>query len=461
MTIILQKYKNLINNLIKEYFSDRVDEIINSFVDYDIHNYINLISSFDTNMCDFIRASLVNLIEQLDRSYLDSIERKRKYHIKSHNRRTILTIFCEITYTRTFYKSKLNNKCFCYIDRMLGLKRYDYFDPYIKSEILDFVSDNNYSKTAEYLNSLIGNRVCLEQKEKYISRQTVRNIILKEKLSKPVIKKLPNVEEIYIISDEKWIPTQNNNHKKVMQKSIIIFDGFTSIGKRKCLNNKMTFSGRDENFIYEAIDYIEHAYDISKVKRFYMLGDGASWIKNLKYYFNYNKDIEIIQALDKFHLKQTLWRIIPKKDVTNALLEYILNQNRVEFNRLISEIIDLYPDRREKVNEYRRYIVNNWNNIINLYKYNLSCPMESQISHTFASYFTSRPKAYNINTINHLIKLRLLKKNRYNIKKLFLNNINSNQIINLNNQVIDYSLFDRNVTFSVYSIYKKDYLLLK
>lgn len=460
MTIILQKYKNLINNLMKEYFSDKIDEIIDSFHNFDINNYINLISSFDTNMCEFIKSSLVNLIEQLDQSYLDSHERKRKYHIKSHSKRTILTIFGEITYTRTFYQSKLNHKSFCYIDRRLGLKKYDYFDPYIKAEVLDFVSDHNYSKTAEHLNSLIGNRICLDQKEQYLSRQTVRNIILKERTSKPKIQKLPNVEELYIISDEKWIPTQNNNRKKVMQKSIVIFDGFTTIGKRKSLNHKMTFSGRNEDFIYEAIDYIEHAYDVSKIKRFYMLGDGASWIKGLKYYFNYNQEIEIIQGLDKFHLKQTLFRIFPNEDVMNALLEYIIHQNKDEFDRLTNEIIDLYPDRCDRIKEYKKYIFNNWNNIINLYKYDLSCPMESQISHTFASYFTSRPKAYSINTINLLIQLRLLKKNKYNIKKLFLNNINSDQILDLNHHQLNYSLFDRNTTYSIYSVYKRDFFRL-
>ena len=69
--------------------------------------------------------------------------------------------------------------------------------------------------------------------------------------------------------------------------------------------------------------------------------------------------------------------------------------------------------------------------------------MESQISHTFASYFTSRPKAYNKNIINKLINLRLLKKNKYNIKELFLNNIKSDIIIDLNKDNLDFSMFDK------------------
>lgn len=236
-----------------------------------------------------------------------------------------------------------------------------------------------------------------------------------------------------------------------MQKSIVIFDGFSKKGNRKYLNNKMTFSGRDDNFIYETINYIEEAYDITKLKYFYILGDGATWIKNLKYYFNYNKNITIIQGLDKFHFKQCLWRIFPDKDVYNALSEYVTSSNKEDFNRLIQEISDLYPNRKEKIDEYKNYINNNWNNILNLYKYDLSCPMESQISHTFAEYFTSRPKAYNKNMINKLIKLRLLKKNNHNIKQLYFSNFNTKKELDLNKKIIDYSIFNTKDTYTIYS----------
>ena len=461
MNIILQNYKNLINELIKTYFIDKIDNIMKDFdVNSNINNYINLLSSFDNNMSIFMCDALKNLLEELDKNYCKSLERKRKYHIKYKTSRTILTIFGEVTYFRYFYKSKVNNKCFCYVDRLLGLKKYDYFDPYIKAEILSYVSDNNYSKTAEHINSLIGNRISIKEKEKYLSRQTVRNVILSEKLSKPKINKLDDVEELYIISDEKWIPTQNNKKKKVMQKSIVIFDGFNINGKRKSLNNKMTFSGRGEDFIFDAIDYIENAYDSSKIKRFFMLGDGAVWIKFLRDYFGYNPNIQTILGLDKYHFKQCIWRTCSDKSIYNALCEYVISNKKDEYKRLISELIDLYPDRAEKIKEYEKYILNNWPHIQNLYKYNLSCPMESQISHTFASYFTSRPKAYNKNTIDKLITLRLLRKNNYNIKQLFLNNINSKSIIDLNNNdTINYSIFDEEKIYEIISPARRKYYL--
>lgn len=304
---------------------------------------------------------------------------------------------------------------------------------------------------------MIGNRICLDEQPKLMSRQSVRNIIIKEEISKPKIEKLETPESLFIIADEKWISTQNNKKKKVMQKSIVIFDGFIKTGKRKSLKNKMTFSGRNDNFIYDAIDYIENAYSTSKIKTFYMLGDGAQWIKGLKYYFNYNNNIQIIQALDHFHLKQAIWRLYPEEDVYDTLCECIYKNDKTNFERLANEIIDLKPHRKDKIEEYKNYILNNFDIIINLFKYKLSCPMESQISHTFASYFTSRPKGYNKNTLNKLIKLRLLKKNKYNIKMLHLNNFDKKEEIDLNNNNINYSIFNIERKCSFVSLNKQHY----
>ena len=460
MNIILHNYENLINNLIKKNLSKRIELALSHSNDFSINNYINLLSSLEQELNKLIKDAFIMFIKELDNNYKHSLERKRKYHVKSYSPRTILTVFGEITFFRTFYKSKLNSKCFCYVDRFLGLQKYDYFDPYIKAEVLVFVSDNNYSKTAKHINSLIGNRISLNNKTSFMSRQSVRNIILSSKWAKPKYQKLKDVNELYIIADEKWIPTQNNGGKKVMQKSIVIFDDFIIEGKRKYLKHKMTFSGRNDDFIYEAIEYIEYAYNLSNIKTFYIMGDGAKWIDNLKNHFNINKNIEIITGLDHFHFKEYLWRIYPAKDVYQALLEMIISNDKNDFVRLTDEIIDSNIDRKEKIEQYRKYILSHWDSIINLYKYSLSCPMESQISHTFAAYFTSRPKGYNKEMINKLIELRLLYKNGFNIKELYLNNLNEEKIINLNENELDFSIFNKKDTYTVIPESKRKYFRL-
>ena len=79
--------------------------------------------------------------------------------------------------------------------------------------------------------------------------------------------------------------------------------------------------------------------------------------------------------------------------------------------------------------------------------------MESQISHNIADLFTSRPKAYSVKTLNKLLELRLLFKNGFNIKELFLNNFHSKVQLTINDN-INYSIFemyDKKETYTVIS----------
>ncbi len=82
MNIILQNYSLVINNLIKNYFFEKINLVLSHFNDFSINNYINLLSSLEHNMNDFMIEAFISIIEVLDNNYKCSLERKRKYHIK-------------------------------------------------------------------------------------------------------------------------------------------------------------------------------------------------------------------------------------------------------------------------------------------------------------------------------------------------------------------------------------------
>lgn len=63
MNIILQNYKNLITNLIKELFINKIDSFIDNSNHYSIDNYVELISNFDNNMNIVITKSISALFE--------------------------------------------------------------------------------------------------------------------------------------------------------------------------------------------------------------------------------------------------------------------------------------------------------------------------------------------------------------------------------------------------------------
>lgn len=203
-----------------------------------------------------------------------------------------------------------------------------------------------------------------------------------------------------------------------MAKSIVIFDGYNKNGKRRSLKNKKVFASPTKNIIAESLDYINNVYNTDKIKRVFVMGDGAKWIKGLPSYYKFNKNIEVIFCWDKFHLKQALHHLAMSHSYENYLLKFILENNKQSFDILVNFIKNNNPKREDIINRKYDYIISNWKVIQNLYKYKMSCPMESQISHNIASLTSSRPKGYSHKMLDKILDLRLKNVNKQNIKKL-------------------------------------------
>ncbi len=147
MEIITNNYNLVLKNLIFKSFNDNLmTEFAKMSEEPNVFNYINLISNLDNSLCTLAKELIKTTFEGIDKGYLTSKKRKLDYHVKAHHKRSIMTIFGEVTYNRTYYTHKRNNQCYCYLDRYLGINKHDYFDPYIKSIIVDNVSNNSFSK---------------------------------------------------------------------------------------------------------------------------------------------------------------------------------------------------------------------------------------------------------------------------------------------------------------------------
>lgn len=444
MNIISNNYEKILKEMIFNQFSSNLKkELYKNETRNNVFNYIDLLSKLDNSLCEIAKNSLKIIFETIDRSYCNSIERKHKYYIKAHHNRTILTVFGEITFTRTFYTNKFNDGSYCHLDRYLGLKKNDYFDPYIKALVLEYSANNSIPTVANMINDLIGNRIKLKTSFKYLNRQTIRNIILDAKFSIPEKKELETPETLYIIADEKWTHTQNNEGKSIMVKSIVTFDSI-SVKPRRSLNNKKIFAGFHGNdFLNETLDYLYYTYNLDDVKNIFVMGDGASWIRSLTSHFKINNKTNVVFALDKFHFKQAIHHICLNENMEYILSNYVINDMRNEFIEFCNNLSTSFQNRVETISKKKDYILNNWKNIKNLYKYNLSCPMESQISHNLAYLLTSRPKGYSLKMLEKIIKLRLLYKNDENIKLLYLNNINHDDIKTFSNEILNFDIFNK------------------
>lgn len=444
MEIITQNYENILKNLILNNFNDVFKQKTSNNPNNNVFNYIDIMSTLDERICDAALNSLKIIIETIDNGFRNSSERRHKYHIKAKTTRTIMTIFGEITYHKTIYSYKYKKGSYCYIDEYLGFKKYDYFDPYIKSLVIEYASNNPYTKTASIINDIIGNRIKITKPYQYLSKQTVRNIILSSSLSKPEPVELETPSDLYIMADEKFIATQNNNNEDVMVKQIVVFDGRTINKKRITLNNKRIFASfNNSKCLDDSLDYIYYTYNTDLIKNIYVMGDGAKWIKNLTYNFKFNASTNVSFNLDKFHFKQAIHHITQDEDISSILTSYVYGNDKKTFTEICNSLILASPHRKDTITSKMGYILKNWNYINNLKSNHLKCPMESQISHNLADLLSSRPKAYSTKMLSKLLDIRLLFKNHFNLKLLFLNNFNKKEVVTINNQPLNFSIFDK------------------
>jgi hypothetical protein len=419
MDIITQNYQQLLSNIIKDSFNNS------------INNYMDIMTFFDSAFSKLIKEAIIKTFELIDKSYKDSFERKQKYHIKAYSKRSLFTIFGKITFSRTYYSSISDNSTFCYLDRFLGLPKYDFFDPYIKAIILENAAKSSYSKISDIIYNSAGIRVFFanDKPELKISRQTIRNIILRSKSLKSTTKYLGSHSTIYVMADEKYVHTQNNENKDIQVKAATIFTDYSDMpGHRRSLVNKhyITSTKSSSDIWNKVVDYIYTATDIDAIEDIIIMGDGANWIKAGQYHLKLNSDASTTVVLDHFHLKQAIKHISSDKDYRASALHFLKYNDINGLKKLEEHLIELEPHREEILIKKFKYLYNNWGSIQNLFNNpNYKCSMESHISHVIADLFTSRPKGYSPTMLNKLLELRLLYKNSHNIKELFLSSLDS------------------------------------
>ena len=438
------------NNFIKKYFEHSNYWNKSS----DISNYISFMTDLDSFNYSLITDIIKSYFEYIDEVFFNTSYRKNFCTSKGFYERTILTLFGEITYKRRYYYDNNTNEWFFFTDYFLNLPKRKYFDPFICCEICNEAASSNYSKSGKIIADKIGKRI---DNNITISRASARNIVMRFNIDNICDYDERKVERLFIMLDEKFVGSQFNDGKDHMIKAAVIFENTELVYKYKKkpnsidryrLVNSHTCASIDDELLNDTINYIYNTYNVDYINEIIFMGDCANWIKNFpkSHWFKFRPNTLVKFAMDGYHFSQALNQLTTQKfpDVKEALNEYVLDNNKNDFTRLCNEFSDLYPDRKDIIENKRDYILNNWN-ARQLYQNNsyMKCSMESHISHIFADIFTSRPKAYSKKGLRQLLKLRLLKINCKNIKELYLNQLNSNIILSINKDEINFNIFEK------------------
>lgn len=452
MTILAHLTANNYLNILSLDYKDLLKKHVEpQYQTFTISNYTDLVETTARITHEIGRSLIVKSLEDIDLTFRNSDLRKRDYVIKVKRSRTIVTVFGTLTFIRTIYQNKSTGKCFTYVDRKMGLPKYDKFDPTVKALIVEqFCSQNSMIKIGQIVGKHISEAFSQSdtRHENLISRQTVFNIISKSsRFQEEVVQTNRTPEILYIMADEKYVPIrtgQPGRHSQ-MVKHCVLFEGVDTTGKRNKLINKRNVASTGGSLWSNVYDIVSNLYDIEKIKQICIMGDGASWIKAGVREFDSNQAIFV---LDKFHYKQAIEHISKDPLHQQLLISYSLHGTKKDFKLLIQSILETPENRlREKViTDKQNYILNQWKAIRDAYNViKIGCSMEAAISHNLAAIFTNRPKAYKSKNLEHYVTLRMMALNGVDIQKSYLSTFHldsTNEKILLKENTYDLSILD-------------------
>lgn len=380
----------------KEFLEKSLEESIKS----------NEISMFSRNLRKIFdeagRKTLVGILEKIDTILFENPRRKLEYETKDLRKRTLITEYGNIEYTRRYYRNKQTKEYIYLTDEKMGIEKNERIAKDVESKIIEFAHDISYRKTGR---KVVGNEI--------ISPTTVMHKVRKEELKIEVQEEKKQVKRLYIEADEDHVSERGN--KIGMPKLIYVHEGNYKNRNRNKLKN-IHYIGclgkNSEDLWLEVADYIDKKYDIKAIEKVYISGDGAGWIKEG---LNWIEKSEFV--LDRFHLL---------KYINQATVEFPQYRNKLWYNiniydpisveNIFKEIIEKTGDekRKEKVRESYKYIKNQWKGI-EIYetdrKYLKGCSAEGHISHVYADRMSSRPRTWSDDGIDKMSRLRVFVSN--------------------------------------------------
>lgn len=364
------------------------------------------ISMFSRNLRDVFdevgRKTLVGILESIDTSIFEDPRRKIEYETKDLRKRTIITDYGNIEYTRRYYRNKRTKEYVYLADEKMGIEKNERITKDVESKIIELAHDISYLKTGK---KVVGNEI--------ISPTTVMHKVRKEELKIEVQEEKKKVKRLYIEADEDHVSERGN--KIGMPKLIYVHEGNYQKGKRNILKNVHyigSLGKNSEDLWLEVAEYIDKKYDMKEIEKVYIGGDGAGWIKEG---LNWIEKSEFV--LDKFHLLKYINQATVDFPQYKRKLWYNINiYDPISVENIFKEIIEKTEDekRKEKVKDSYKYIKNQWKGI-EIYetdeKYLKGCSAEGHISHVYADRMSSRPRTWSDDGIDKMSRLRVFVSN--------------------------------------------------
>ena len=313
--------------------------------------------------------------------------------------RQILTKLGLIEWDRDYYYDKVKERYVFPLDYMLGIRKYERIGDEVTAQLLNRATEVSFAKSAEIVTGGA------------VSRQSVHNHIIKANIpdKQPETENKP-VKELHVYADEDHVHMQRPEKKRGKQNQIVplvtVTEGTKAVGSRRNRTiEPMHFVDENQSskMLWKSVEgYMARAYDVEKIEKIYVHGDGGRWIRNgLETFPN------VVHVMDGYHFfkeLKALAREFPERNVKVAIVNALAKDDRKRADIFIQEL----AEEDAEILKFGKYLFGNWEYIRNLIILDIpgSCT-EGQVSHVLSERFSRNPMGWSKAGLGKLSKLRV------------------------------------------------------
>ena len=351
------------------------------------------------NTCELLRA----ILEATDAAIAEAkAERKADgLRIKERNvKRRLETSLGVMEYGRTYYETAKGERVYL-LDHLIGVEPYERVSKTLCAKLVNLGAEMSYGKSAACAGA-------------DVSRQTVSN---KVKALREVVQDVERVketpEELHLFADEDHVHLKDG--RSAIVPLVTVSEGIDKGNpKRHRLVNPLHIAGygmEAEAFNDQVQACVYERYDLDRVKRIYIHGDGASRIVALGERFPNAEHV-----LDGFHLEKYLKRLGHFNGAAQrmgALRAALKDGNWKTYKKLLETIYTLQDEKnRENCKVVIRYLWNNRRSAHLRYSPDIcgSCT-ESLVSHILSERLSRTPLAWSERGLEKMTMLVVYRKN--------------------------------------------------
>ena len=340
---------------------------------------------------------------------------------------TLTTSLGDVRYHKTYFLNKKTGKRRNLLDELMGLKKHARLTEDAVARIYEEAVETSYRRG--------GRNVSITEAE--VSKMTVLNKIHPLDFPKVKPREKKALPYLYIDADEDHVALQylekkgdiqkGQNHT-IMPKDVYVYEGVEEVGGKKRLLGVTHFGGvregkENRELWKEVSDYIEASYDTEALKKVFLSGDGAQWIKSGVQ--------EIPKArfiLDRYHMHQYIVASTShledsvedaRSEIYRAIHKQKKSMAKAAFDKILA--VTESESKRQSVEAAKGYILGNWSGITESLKEKenyCGCSAEGHISHVFSDRMSSRPLGWSRVGADKMSRLRIYRQNKGNMLEL-------------------------------------------